>query len=101
MSLLANSVGSSPETDGYRESQDPEQCIYIVNREYIERWAAGVADAEDLPSPSAPSVDWSTTSVDISDSISVYDENITQRRRINDWRAEQEAIRAEFSMDVE
>ena len=101
LNILVKSAAFAAESDGYRESQDPEQCIYIVNRDYIERWAAGVADAEDLHSPSAPSIDWSTTSVDISDSISVYNENITQRRRIDHWRAEQEVIRAEFSVDVE
>ena len=95
LNILVNSIASGPETDGYRESQDPAEFADMVDREYIEWWATGVAEAQEVSSSSPPpSVDWETESVKMCDSCSTYDETPRQRRRIDQWHAEQENLRA-------
>ena len=101
LDILVDVVVPTPETDGYRESQDPACAFRVLDRDHIQRWATGVADAESLPSQSPPSIDWSARSVGISDSLSNCAEDPEQRRWIDRWHEEQEAMRAEFSGDVE
>lgn len=101
LDILVDVVVPTLETDGYRESQDPACAFTVLDRDYIQRWATGVADAKSLPSSPPPSIDWSAASVGISDSLSNCAEDPQQRRWIDRWHAEQEAMRAEFSMDVE
>ena len=101
LDILVDVVVPTPETDGYRESQDPACAFTVLDRDHIQRWATGVADAESLPSLSPPSTDWSARSVGISDSLSNCAEDPEQRRWIDRWHTEQEAMRAGFSSDVE
>ena len=105
LGILADSVTSDAETvydddgDGYLESEDPANNANMTEhaREAINTWAAEVDITEDSISES-PAIEWEAVSVNISDSVSVCDENPRQRRRIDQWHKQQESLR---QMDFE
>ncbi|KAG7006275.1 hypothetical protein G7Y79_00015g038650 [Physcia stellaris] len=82
--------------DGYLESEDPANNANMAEhaRAAIDTWIAEVDGIEEPAISENPAMEWEAKSVNMSDSVSVCDENPRQRRRIDQWRKQQELLRA-------
>lgn len=86
--------------DGYLDSEDPANNADMTDydRKVIDAWAAEIdvieVDAiEESGISETPAIEWEAKSVNMSDSVSVCDGNPRQRRRIDQWRKQQELLR--------
>ena len=101
LGILAGSVASDPETiyddvdDGYHESEDPANNANMAEhtRATIDTWIDEVDAIEEPVISETPAMEWDAKSVNMSDSVSVCDGNPRQRKRIDQWRKQQELLR--------
>lgn len=81
--------------DGYLDSEDPANNADMTDSDLkvINTWVAEVDVSEESVTSEMPAMEWEAQSVNMSDSVSVCDENPRQRRRIDQWRKQQESLR--------